>query len=66
MNRTEILNFLVEKNGYTSYLEIGVQAGKNFADVKVAFKVGVDPDSTSSKATHHLTSDDFFKKNRLY
>ncbi len=62
MNRTEIINFLIEKEKYSSYLEIGVQNGFNFKDIKCQNKVGVDPDH-NSRATIHLTSDEFFKSN---
>lgn len=59
MHHTELLNALVKKFNYQSYLEIGVQDGKNFAAINCPLKVGVDPDPTS-KATIHATSDEFF------
>ena len=62
MTRTEIINLFIEKNNYKSYLEIGTQNGKNFEAIKCAHKVGVDPEPMS-KATHHQTSDEFFKTN---
>ena len=43
INRTDIINHLIEKYNYKSYLEIGVQAGYNFHAVKCASKIGVDP-----------------------
>lgn len=61
MNRIEIINGLISKNNYKSYLEIGVQAGHCFSQINCDKKVGVDPD-TSSAATVHLTSDDYFKQ----
>lgn len=61
MNRLEIINGLINKNGYKSYLEIGVQAGHCFSQINCDKKVGVDPD-TASAATVHLTSDDYFKQ----
>jgi hypothetical protein len=63
MNRIEIINGLIKKNGYKSYLEIGVQAGHCFSQIVCENKIGVDPDK-SSAATLHKTSDDFFKDNK--
>lgn len=60
MNRIEIINGLIAKNNYKSYLEIGVQAGHCFAAIECDNKTGVDPD-TGSAATEHITSDEFFK-----
>jgi len=60
MNRIEIINGLIKKNGYKSYLEIGVQAGHCFSQIVCENKIGVDPDK-SSAATNHKTSDDYFK-----
>lgn len=62
MTRTEIIQALIDKHGYTSYLEIGVQSGQNFFSINCKTKVGVDPDR-SSKATIYQTSDLFFSLN---
>lgn len=59
MNRIEIINSLISKNNYKSYLELGVQAGDCFRQINCDKKVGVDPDKASA-ATEHLTSDDYF------
>ena len=59
MNRIDILNAIIKKNNFTKFCEIGVQAGDCFRGVQCEYKVGVDPD-TSSAATIHKTSDDFF------
>lgn len=61
--RWEIINTYIEKYKFKSYLEIGVQNGVCFSKVQCKKKVGVDPDTTS-KATVHKTSDDFFKANK--
>lgn len=61
MNRIKIINALIGKNNYKYYLEIGVQNGHCFAEIDCENKVGVDPD-TSSAATVHLTSDEYFKE----
>lgn len=60
-SRTEIINSLIEKYNYKSYLEIGLFNMLNFNSVKCEEKVGVDP--AVSKATYKMTSDDFFKQN---
>lgn len=61
MTRTEIINGLIEKNKYTSYLEIGVntpaQPGYNWAGIEIPVKHGVDPNVES---TYKMTSDEFF------
>lgn len=59
VNHTGIINRIIEQNHYTSYLEIGVEKGNNFREIQCAVKVGVDPDP-ASKATVHMTSDDYF------
>lgn len=62
MNRIELINALIAKNGYKNYLEIGVRDGECFNAIKCEFKVGVDPDN-NSKATVYVTSDYFFENN---
>jgi hypothetical protein len=63
MTRTEIINGLIKKNNYTSYLEIGVntpaQPGYNWIGVDVLLKHGVDPNVDT---TYKMTSDYFFEK----
>jgi hypothetical protein len=63
MTRTEIINGLIEKNNYKSYLEIGVntpaQPGYNWVGVNVPLKHGVDPNVDT---TYKMTSDEFFEK----
>lgn len=59
MTRTELINAVIKKNGYTSYLEIGMGTGRNFKFIRCQNKVAVDPDQTT-KATVHMTSDEYF------
>jgi hypothetical protein len=59
MNRIQIIQGLIDKNNYKSYLEIGVREGACFNAIKCNIKVGVDPD-TGSAATKFMTSDDYF------
>lgn len=62
MNRTELINLIIKKKKYKSYLEIGIGTGKNFKTILCENKVGVDPDPKTNAL--HLTSDAFFKMNR--
>lgn len=51
MNRWDIINHLIKKNGYKSYLEIGYFKGWSFDNVHCEKKVAVDP-SPSKNLTH--------------
>lgn len=63
MKRSEIINSLISKFGYQSYLEIGVRhPTHNFDFIVAEHKVGVDP-AESACATYCMTSDEFFKQN---
>jgi hypothetical protein len=64
IKRTSLLNTLIERYGYTSYLEIGQgKAEDNFDLVNCRIRVGVDPDS-SCNAPYRMTSDEFFEQNK--
>ena len=63
MNRTDIIQLLIDKVNAKSYLEIGVSGGENFQKIRCEKKVGVDPELTSP-ATIFLPSDDFFQQNQ--
>lgn len=60
MERTDLINGLIEDNGFKSYLEIGFGDGINFSNVECEVKVSVDP---CHKPTLLMTSDEFFKQN---
>lgn len=60
--RTQIIQMLIDKNKYKSYLEIGVERGDSFLHINCEKMVGVDPDPRS-KANVFLPSDDFFAQN---
>lgn len=60
MNRVTIIQSLIDKHNYKSYLEIGVRDGSCFNTITCETKIGVDPDQ-SSAATVFQTSDEFFK-----
>lgn len=63
MTRTELIRTLIEKNGYKSYLEIGVntpaQPGYNWDSIEIETKHGVDP---AVDTTFKMESDEFFAK----
>jgi cephalosporin hydroxylase/glycosyltransferase involved in cell wall biosynthesis len=61
MKRTELLNHLVARKSYRSYLEIGCNRDGTFRDVATTHKVGVDP---MRGGTVRMTSDEFFAGNR--
>lgn len=75
IKRWDVINLLINKYGYKSYLEIGVmepseevdddyrQANKNFDRVVCDLKVGVDPDPLGNP-TFLGTSDAFFAQNK--
>ncbi len=61
--RTDIINRMIARQGYRSYLEIGLGGGEHFRKVRCAEKEGVDP-SCATTPTHRMTSDEFFARNR--
>lgn len=63
MIRIQIINSIIKKIKAKSYLEIGIDSGDVFRSILCKHKVAVDP-VWSTPATHHLTSDDFFIKNK--
>lgn len=61
MDRIKIIQSLVEKFNYNSYLEIGVATGGSFSPIGCETKVGVDP-RPDGPATIRLTSDEYFSE----
>lgn len=62
--RTKLLNSLISDNNYKSYLEIGLDDGKNYDSILIENKVSVDPsDVRGGKPIFKLTSDEFFTIN---
>lgn len=65
MLRTDIINYLIERYNYNSYLEIGVQfPHSNYDKIEIQNKVGVEPYPAQDLLHKHiveLTSDMFFK-----
>lgn len=60
---TEIINYIIKKRGFSSYLEIGINnRSKNFDLIDCRFKIGVDPEK-AAMANFTGTSDEFFGQN---
>lgn len=59
-SRFDLINLLIEKNNYQSYLEIGCSKDECFKAIKTPNKIGVDP---FRGGTHRMTSDAFFEEN---
>ena len=68
MKRYELINWLIQNYGYTSYLEIGIDNPSNChhkIDLPEECKTGVDPfkGHMNPPKFYALTSDDFFEQN---
>ncbi len=65
ISKTDIINSLIIKNSYQTYLEIGLDRANNFRAVDIAHKESVDPAEGQykhAKPTHRMTSDEFFNQ----
>jgi hypothetical protein len=61
MKRTDIINTLIEKYGYKSYLEVGTQfPSSNFDKINAEHKVSIDP-FPMGEVTFVGTSDEYFE-----
>jgi hypothetical protein len=58
--RWDLIEYLIKKNNYKNYLEIGCDQNQLFSKVIIDNKIGVDP---VSGGNIRKTSDDFFKEN---
>jgi len=59
--RTDLINYIIKKNNYKTYLEIGVADGENFRSIQIEHKDGVDPGGGA--ANYQMSSDKFFSEN---
>lgn len=59
--RWDIINEIINKKKFTSYLEIGCDDNKCFDKINIDNKIGVDPISGGNL---RITSDDFFRNNK--
>ena len=69
MTRTDIINILIDKYGYKSYLEIGVGQGENFKNIGIESKESCDPYNRGNAdghadfpITYPITSDEMFNE----
>jgi len=63
MNRVTLINYLIDKFNFSSYLEIGIDQGITFKQISCENKESVDPAKglySHAKPTHQMTSDEFF------
>lgn len=63
MKRYNLINLLIENFNYQRYLEIGLDTGHNFNQIKCENKESVDPAKDAyqhAKPTYVMTSDKFF------
>lgn len=67
--RTDYINHLTEKHGYVSYLEVGVQYGNNYHQVRTLVNTGFEPEPKGAaalmKGVKAIDSDTGFKRARL-
>lgn len=67
IRHTEMINSIIAARGYQSYLEIGLGNGRNFQNINVKHKTGVDPKlpsrNLSSGQWLRASSDGFFEGN---
>ena len=59
--RWDLIDYLIKKNNYLNYLEIGCDDDQLFSKVKIKNKIGVDP---VSGGNIRKNSDDFFLENK--
>lgn len=68
LNRTTIIQQLINKFNYRIYFEIGVERGLNFFQIQAPLKLGVDPNfiipgelkGSENEKFYTITSDEFF------
>jgi len=58
-SRQEIIQKIIDKKKYQSYLEIGCFDNSTFSKIKINHKIGIDPNSGGNKK---MTSDEFFSQ----
>ena len=59
-HRWDLIEYLIKKNNYSDYLEIGCDQDQLFSKIRINNKKGVDP---VSGGNIRKTSDDFFQAN---
>ena len=61
MNHIQLLNYLIKRYNYKTYLEIGCAKDVCFKEIQIQNKFGCDP---VSGGTHRMTSDEFFHQTK--
>ena len=61
LTRSKIINNIIDRKKYETYLEIGCDKNILFNSVKIKKKIGIDPVSGGNL---RMTSDVFFKNNQ--
>jgi len=69
MNRIQVINSIIDKKKAQTYLEIGVQTGNCFNNIKCPKKIAVDPEILTEERNlenyyFEMTSNKFFRKKR--
>ena len=59
-SRTAIIQEIINKKNYKSYLEVGCDNDENFSKIQIESKIGIDP---LKGGTLRMTSDEFFINN---
>ncbi len=62
-SRIEIIQKIINKHHYKTYLEIGCDNDENFSRILIEKKIGVDP---LKGGTLRMTSDEFFNNNKFF
>lgn len=62
MTRTETINYIIQKKGFKSYLEIGTQFGWNYNLINIESKECCDVDDKYHEITYVMSSDEMFAK----
>ena len=63
VSRIDLIQTIIDKKNYTSYLEIGCDQNQVFDKIKVKQKIGVDPETGGN---FRGTSDNFFSQNNNF
>lgn len=64
MKRWDIIQKLIDVNGYKSYLELGTFMGGTFEKIKIQKKISVDIERRYDGLNYCMSTDDFFKQNQ--
>lgn len=66
MKRWDILQRLIDVNGYKSYLELGTFMGDTFEKIKIQKKISVDIERRYGGLNYCMSTDDFLNKINIH